>query len=103
MKGGVKTIIYTDTIQTTFMILAIVASCVAICGQLDWNIGDMLKNVHQSHFSDMFNTDSASATNWIKRFLSGVLIPIAMTGLDQAMMQKSLSCKNIREAQKNER
>lgn len=101
MKGGVKTIIYTDTIQTTFMILAIVASCVAICGQLDWNIGDMLKNVHQSHFSDMFNTDSASATNWIKRFLSGVLIPIAMTGLDQAMMQKSLSCKNIREAQKN--
>lgn len=101
MKGGVKTIIYTDTIQTTFMILAIVFSVGAICKQLDWNVMDMLKNVHDSHFSDMFNTDTASATNWMKRFLSGVLIPIAMTGLDQAMMQKSLSCKNIKEAQKN--
>ena len=101
MKGGVKTIIYTDTIQTTFMIVAIVVSVGVICNQLDWSFMDMLKNVHESHFSDMFNTDTASATNWMKRFLSGVLIPIAMTGLDQAMMQKSLSCKNIKEAQKN--
>ena len=101
MKGGVKTIIYTDTIQTTFMIVAIVVSVGVICNQLDWGFGDMLKNVHESHFSDMFNTDTASPTNWMKRFLSGILIPIAMTGLDQAMMQKSLSCKNIKEAQKN--
>ena len=101
MKGGVKTIIYTDTIQTTFMIVAIIVSVGAICSQLDWSLGDMLKNVHESQFSNMFNTDTASPTNWVKRFLSGVLIPIAMTGLDQAMMQKSLSCKNIKEAQKN--
>ena len=101
MKGGVKTIIYTDTIQTTFMIVAIIVSVGVICNQLDWSLGDMLKNVHDSEFSNLFDKDTASPTHWLKRFLSGVLIPIAMTGLDQAMMQKSLSCKNIKEAQKN--
>lgn len=101
MKGGVKTIIWTDTMQTTFMIIAIVVSAVFICNELGWGITDMFSNVYSSHYSDVFNTDPAPASNWIKRFLSGILIPIAMTGLDQAMMQKSLSCKNIRESQKN--
>ena len=101
MKGGVKTIIYTDTMQTTFMIIAIVVSVIYICSELGWGITDLLSNVHSSHYSDVFNTDPVPASNWMKRFLSGVLIPIAMTGLDQAMMQKNLSCKNIRESQKN--
>lgn len=101
LKGGVKTIIWTDMMQTTFMIVAIVVSVIYICVDLGWNFTDMIANVYNSSYSDMFNTDSAAASNWIKRFLSGVLIPIAMTGLDQAMMQKSLSCKNIRESQKN--
>lgn len=101
MKGGVKTIIWTDTLQTTFMIIAVVVSVAFICSELGWSITDMLSNVHSSHYSDVFNSDPAPASNWIKRFLSGILIPIAMTGLDQAMMQKSLSCKNIRESQKN--
>lgn len=101
MKGGVKTMIYTDTIQTTFMIIAIIVSVGVICNQLDWSFSDLFVNVHNSDYSNMFNTDTTSPTHWVKRFLSGVLIPIAMTGLDQAMMQKSLSCKNIREAQKN--
>ncbi len=101
MKGGVKTIIYTDTMQTSFMIIAIVVSVVYICSELGWGITDLISNVHSSHYSDVFNTDPVPASNWIKRFLSGVLIPIAMTGLDQAMMQKNLSCKNIRESQKN--
>ncbi|MBR6541158.1 MAG: sodium:solute symporter, partial [Bacteroidales bacterium] len=101
MKGGVKTMIYTDTIQTTFMIVAIIVSVGVICNQLDWSFTDLFVNVHNSDFSNMFNTDTTAPTHWAKRFLSGVLIPIAMTGLDQAMMQKSLSCKNIKEAQKN--
>lgn len=101
MKGGVKTIIWTDTIQTTFMIVAVVVSVFFICKEMGWSFTDMFVNVHGSEYSKVFDTDPSTATNWMKRFLSGVLIPVAMTGLDQAMMQKSLSCKNIREAQKN--
>lgn len=101
MKGGVKTIIWTDTIQTTFMIVAVVVSVFFICKEMGWSFADMFVNVHGSEYSKVFDTDPSTTTNWMKRFLSGVLIPVAMTGLDQAMMQKSLSCKNIREAQKN--
>lgn len=101
IRGGVKTIIWTDTLQTTFMIVAIVVSVLFICKELNWGLSDLVVNVHGSEFSNIFNTDSAAASNWLKRFLSGLLMPIAMTGLDQAMMQKSLSCKNIRESQKN--
>jgi len=101
MKGGVKTIIWTDTIQTTFMIVAVVVSVFFICKEMGWSFTDMFVNVHGSEYSKVFDTDLSTATNWMKRFLSGVLIPVAMTGLDQAMMQKSLSCKNIKEAQKN--
>lgn len=101
MRGGVKTIIYTDTMQTTFMIAAIVVAVVYICNEMNWGLFDMLSNVRESDYSNLFNTDAAAPSHWIKRFLSGVLIPIAMVGLDQAMMQKNLSCKNIRESQKN--
>lgn len=101
MKGGVKTIIWTDMIQTTFMIVAVIVSLIFICKGMNWNFSDMVTNVHSSDYSNIFDTDWASKTNWFKRFLSGLVIPIAMTGLDQAMMQKSLSCKNIKESQKN--
>ncbi len=101
MRGGVKTIIWTDTLQTTFMISAIVVSVVFICKELNWDFSQMIANVRESSYSEMFDSNPDSASNWIKRFLSGMVIPIAMMGLDQAMMQKSLSCKNIGEAQKN--
>jgi Na+/proline symporter len=101
MKGGVKTIVWTDTLQTTFMIVAVILSVYFICSEMHWSFGDMFRNVHSSSFSDLWDTNVAHATNWWKRFLSGVFVPIAMTGLDQAMMQKSLSCKNIGESQKN--
>ncbi len=101
MRGGVKTLIWTDTIQTTFMIVAIVVSLIFICKGMNWSIGDMFSNVHASSYSDIFDTDFASKTNWFKRFLSGLVIPVAMTGLDQSMIQKSLSCKNVGESQKN--
>lgn len=101
MKGGIKTIIWTDMIQTSFMIIAVVVSLVFICRGMNWNFSDMVSNIHASNYSNIFDTDWASKTNWVKRFLSGLVIPIAMTGLDQAMMQKNLSCKNIHESQKN--
>lgn len=101
MRGGVKTLIWTDTIQTTFMIVAIIVSLIFICKGMNWSIGDLFTNVHASDYSDIFDTNAASATNWFKRFLSGLVIPVAMTGLDQAMIQKSLSCKNLGESQKN--
>jgi len=101
MRGGVKTIVWTDTIQTTFMIVAVVAAVIFICNELNWSFGDMFTNVFKDSHSDVFNTDWGSNRHWLKQFLSGAIVPIAMTGLDQAMMQKSLSCKNIGEAKKN--
>ena len=101
MRGGVKTIVWTDTMQTTFMIVAVVAAVVFICNELNWSFGDMFANVFKDSHSDVFDTNWASNRHWLKQFLSGAIVPIAMTGLDQAMMQKSLSCKNIGEAKKN--
>ncbi|MDR1984164.1 MAG: sodium:solute symporter [Prevotellaceae bacterium] len=101
MRGGVKTIVWTDTMQTTFMIIAVIAAVVFICNELNWNIGEMFSRVFSDKHSDVFNTEWSAPKHWLKQFISGTLVPIAMTGLDQAMMQKSLSCKNIRESQKN--
>ena len=101
MRGGVKTIVWTDTIQTTFMIVAVVAAVIFICNELNWSFGDMFTNVFGDKHSDAFNTEWSSNRHWLKQFISGAIVPIAMTGLDQAMMQKSLSCKNIGEAKKN--
>lgn len=101
LRGGVKTLIWTDTIQTTFMIVAIVVALIFICKQMDWGFLTMLSEVRTSDYSEAFNTDPSAATNWIKRFISGMVVPVAMTGLDQAMIQKSLSCKSLKDAQKN--
>ena len=101
LKGGVKTIIWTDTFQTTFMIVAVVLSLIFICKELGWGFSEMLSNVHADSHSDIFDPDWSHGTNWLKRFISGLVVPIAMTGLDQSMIQKSLSCKNLKESQKN--
>ncbi|MDR1199385.1 MAG: sodium:solute symporter [Prevotellaceae bacterium] len=101
MRGGVKTIVWTDMMQTTFMIVAIIAAVIFICNELNWNIGEMFSRIIHDEHSEVFNTNWSAPKHWIKQFVSGALVPIAMTGLDQAMMQKSLSCKNIRQSQKN--
>ncbi len=100
-KGGVKTIVWTDTLQTTFMILAVVVTIVAVAGSLGYGAGEMIGNVMRSSYSKMLNFDWGAGTNVVKQFISGIFITVAMTGLDQEMMQKNLSCKNIKEAQKN--
>jgi Na+/proline symporter len=100
-EGGIKTIVWTDMLQTTFMLLAVIFSVIAICQDLDWGFGDMIAQVKESGKAKMFDTDWSSKTHFLKQFLSGMFVCIAMTGLDQEMMQKNLSCKNIKDAQKN--
>jgi len=100
-RGGVKTIIWTDVLQTTFMLLAVFLTIFSIARAMDWSVGDMLSEVGKSSFSNWLDWEWSHGTNAIKQFIAGMFITIVMTGLDQEMMQKNLSCKNIKEAQKN--
>lgn len=100
-KGGIKTIIWTDTLQTTFMVLAVILSVFYISRDLHISIPDLVSQVKQSPVSRMFITDWHHERFFLKQFFSGMFITIVMTGLDQEMMQKNLSCRNLREAQKN--
>ena len=100
-KGGIKTIIWTDTLQTTFMLLAVVLSVIYISKNLEISIPDLISTVKKSPISKMFITDWHHERFFLKQFFSGMFITIVMTGLDQEMMQKNLSCKNLKEAQKN--
>ncbi|HOW25927.1 MAG TPA: sodium:solute symporter [Bacteroidales bacterium] len=100
-KGGIKTIIWTDTVQTTFMLLALIVSIYLIMKNMNLDLGSMIKTVANSDYSRMIFGDWHDRRNFIKQFLSGIFIAIAMTGLDQEMMQKNLSCRSLKEAQKN--
>jgi len=100
-KGGIRTIVWTDTLQTTFMLLAVVLSIIYISRGLGEPVFKLFKEISQSDMSRMFITDWHHERFFLKQFFSGMFITITMTGLDQEMMQKNLSCRNIREAQKN--
>jgi len=100
-KGGIRTIVWTDTLQTTFMLLAVVLSIFYISKGLGVPVVKLFKEINESDMSRMFITDWHHERFFLKQFFSGMFITITMTGLDQEMMQKNLSCKNIREAQKN--
>ena len=100
-RGGIKTIVWTDTLQTTFMLLAVVVSILFIKDELSWSWSELTSQVFQDDRSAIFNWDWQSSRNFFKQFFSGAFIAIVMTGLDQDMMQKNLTCKNIGEAQKN--
>ncbi len=100
-EGGIKTIVWTDTLQTTFMLLALVISASIMVKQLNLPFFSMLKKVGASDYSKMIFLNWNDQRSSIKQFLSGLFICIAMTGLDQEMMQKNLSCRNLKDAQKN--
>ncbi|OJV19494.1 MAG: hypothetical protein BGO30_06360 [Bacteroidetes bacterium 41-46] len=100
-KGGVKTIIWTDVLQTTFMLLAVGLTIFFVAKEMQWGIGDMAKAVSSTEYAKWLDWEWSNSTNAIKQFIAGIFITIVMTGLDQEMMQKNLSCKNIGEAQKN--
>ena len=101
-KGGIKTIVWTDTLQTVFMITAVILSIYFITESLDWTFSEFLVSEELKAYSTIFNTDSILDKGYfLKSFFGGVFITICMTGLDQDMMQKNLSCKSLKDAQKN--
>jgi Na+/proline symporter len=100
-KGGIKTIIWTDTVQTTFMLLALLISIYFIITTLGTSFTTISADVFHSEYSKMLFTDWTDRRFFLKQFLSGAFIAIVMTGLDQEMMQKNLSCRNLKDAQKN--
>ncbi|WP_394750450.1 sodium:solute symporter [Spongiimicrobium salis] len=101
-RGGIKTIVWTDTLQTFFMLLAVGLSIYFINDKLDWDFASFLASDELKNYNTiLFTEDFLAKNHFIKSFLGGVFITICMTGLDQDMMQKNLSCKNLKEAQKN--
>ena len=100
-KGGIKTVVWTDTLQTTFLVVAVVLSIYLIGRELNLGLVDLGTTVVDSQYFRIFEWDWQSSRNFFKQFLAGAFIAIVMTGLDQDMMQKNLTCKNIGEAQKN--
>ena len=101
-RGGIKTIVWTDTLQTVFMITAVILSIYFITESLDLTFSEFLVSEELKAYSTIFNTDSILDKGYfLKSFFGGVFITICMTGLDQDMMQKNLSCKSLKDAQKN--
>ncbi|MFC2114510.1 sodium:solute symporter [Bacteroidota bacterium] len=101
-RGGIKTIIWTDTLQTFFMLTAVILSVIFISKELQFDFSSMISEISESNYSRVFLFDNWQEKNYFwKHFLGGAFIAIAMTGLDQDMMQKNLSCKNLKDAQKN--
>jgi Na+/proline symporter len=100
-KGGIKTIVWTDTLQTTFMLLSVVVSIYLIVKALNVDLGALINMVADSSYSKIVYTDWHSKLFYGKQFISGAFIAIVMTGLDQDMMQKNLSCRTLKDSQKN--
>ncbi|MBR9914540.1 MAG: sodium:solute symporter [Algicola sp.] len=102
-KGGIKTIIFTDTLQTLFMLVSVVVTISFLANALDLNsASEIYHSVKNSDLSKMFFFEDVNdAQYFVKSFLAGVFITITMTGLDQDMMQKNLTCKSLKDAQKN--
>ena len=101
-KSGIKTIVWTDTLQTFCLIAALIFIIYFTIQRLDLNFSGIVQTIQNSEHSRIFVFDDwISRQNFFKQFFSGIFIVIVMTGLDQDMMQKNLSCRNLREAQKN--
>lgn len=100
-EGGIKTIVWTDTLQTTFMLLSLIITLSIITSEMNMSLSDLFVSIKNSNYSQIVFTDWHDKRFFLKQFLSGIFICIVMTGLDQEMMQKNLSCKNLKEAQKN--
>ncbi len=101
-KGGIKTIIWTDLLQTIFMLLSVVLTIIVIARAEGFNIGEIFSAVADHEYSRIFFFDDfSSSRHFVKQFLGGMFITIVMTGLDQDMMQKNLSCRSLKDASKN--
>jgi SSS family solute:Na+ symporter len=100
-QAGIKTIVWTDTLQTTFMLLAVGLTLYYISDELQLSLKELYHRIDNLGLTKIINTDTNHKSFYLKQFFSGAFIAIVMTGLDQDMMQKNLSCSNIKDAQKN--
>ena len=100
-NGGIKTVVWTDTLQTTFLILAALMTVVIILKNLNISFVELMSISSERGYTKLFETDWSHSKFFVKQILSGAFITITMTGLDQDMMQKNLTCKSLRDAQKN--
>ena len=101
-RGGIKTIVWTDTLQTFFMLSAVILAIYFINDKLGWSFSELLASDELKQYNKiLFTNDYNSKAYFLKSFFGGVFITIAMTGVDQDMMQKNLTCRNLKDAQKN--
>ena len=100
-KGGIKTVVWTDTLQTTFLLLAAILTVIIILKTLNISFGELMSVSSERGYTKLFETDWSHSKFYVKQILSGAFITITMTGLDQDMMQKNLTCKSLKDAQKN--
>ncbi len=101
-RGGIKTIVWTDTLQTLFMLVAVCLSIYFITDELNWSFSEFLNSEELKSYNKIFITEDFFAkSHFLKSFFGGMFITICMTGLDQDMMQKNLTCRNLKDAQKN--
>ncbi|MFT5801246.1 MAG: SSS family solute:Na+ symporter, partial [Nonlabens sp.] len=102
-RGGIKTIVITDTLQTFCMLLAVILTIGAIGSKMELSTAELVQTIKASEYSQVFFFEGGwmDTNNFFKKFLAGASMAIVMTGLDQDMMQKNLSCKSIGDAQKN--
>ena len=100
-KGGIKTIVWTDALQTLFMLSAVIITILIIISKMDISLAESYYLIKDSQFSQIFYFNWKESNDFFKQFISGAFIAVVMTGLDQDMMQKNLTCKNLGESQKN--
>ena len=101
IRGGIKTIVWTDTLQTLFMISSVIITIFFILNEMNLSLLEIKDILFSSSYTQVFIFDWRESNFFLKQFLSGAFIAIVMTGLDQDMMQKNLTCKNLKESQKN--
>lgn len=100
-RAGIKTIVWTDTLQTLFMLTAVIITVFIIGNKLNLDFNGIVSVIKNSDYSTVFNWDWQSKSNFFKQFFAGAFIALVMTGLDQDMMQKNLTCKTLKDAKKN--
>lgn len=102
LKGGIKTVVWTDTLQTALLLASLVSCLYLLSQKLNWDFTDTITQIAQSKYSQIFFWDNWNDKRFfIKQFLGGMFIAITMTGLDQDLMQKNLTCRNLKEAKRN--
>jgi len=100
-RGGVKTIIWTDSLQTIFLLTAVILTIYYIFSSFGWSVSETFQKINEHPYSRIFEWDVKSGKFFFKQFIAGIFVTIVMVGLDQDMMQKNLTCKSLRESQKN--